>query len=297
MGQVLKEGSKALSSQNWKVFHPDGTHMFTCGEKKANWYLNTNDEFTGCALALKTGEYEITLSFDPKGKGYKKGEVFGLAGRKIQCVVSGEKEGLQRHHIVPYCYRTQLTSEYKSKNHHDVVLVTYKIHEQYEFYATKFKNQLAHEYGVPTLNELNLKYTKLLSEFSESKVRAISKLYSIFNSYGRIPQETINDNLKFVAEVTDISYEKKISKMNYIELWKLYIILKKQYNSQIDEFKIKNGIKYDHGKRLVEKLITHDHIKEFVKRWRTHFIDTMKPKYMPEGWSVDFRVKVDINNN
>lgn len=293
MPQILQLGSRGLSSENWKVYHPDGTHMFTCGERKALWYLsNTNEDDE--PLAKQIGEFEIQFTFEPKGKGYKNHEKFGLVGRKIQCVVSGEENGLQRHHIVPYCYRTHFDEEYKSKNHHDVVLVTHKVHEAYELEATKFKNQLAKEYGVKTLNELNLEYTKVLSKFSENKVRAISKLYAIFSSYGRIPQKVIIDNLKFVSKVTGISYEDKLSKMTYVELWKLYTLIKEHYNEELDEFKRINAPKYDHGKLLVEKLDNHEKIVEFVKRWRNHFVETMQPKYMPEGWSVNFRVKVEI---
>ena len=293
MPQVLKKGSRGLSTENWKVYHPDGTHMFTCGERKANWYLNNTNE-DGKPLAKKIGDYKIQFTFEPKGKGYKKGEVFGLASRVIRCVVSGEENNLQRHHIVPYCYRQHLPDEYKSKNHHDVVLVTNKAHEEYELSATEYKNELAHEYGVPTLNELNLKYTKLLSQFSEDKVKVISKIYAIFSNYGKIPQHVIDDNLKLLSRVTGISYEAKISKMNYIELYWLYSNLKQEYTDEMNKFKEENSIRFDHGKLLVEKLDTHDKIEDFIKKWRKHFIETMNPEYMPKGWSVDFKVKVEI---
>lgn len=290
MAQILK----GLSGENWKVYHPDGTHMFTCGEKKANWYLENLDQKTGLPLATKIGDDEIQLTFEPKGKGYKNNESFGLIGRKVRCVVSGKSDGLQRHHIVPYCYRTHFDNEYKSKNHHDVVLVSHTVHEAYELEATKFKNQLAEEYGVKTLNELNLEYTRLIADYSEDKVKMLSKLYSIFNSYGRIPLEVIQENLKFVSEITGISYKDRISKFNYAQLWKMYVLLKEHYDADLENFKAENSTKFDHGRLLVEKLDSHDKIEEFVKRWRTHFIETMKPKYMPEGWSVDFRVKVEI---
>jgi hypothetical protein len=293
MTQILKLGSKGLSGENWKVFHPDGTHMFTCGKKKANWYLENFDKNTGKPLASQISKFEIKLTFNPKGKGYKKDELFGLAGRKIRCVVSGLPENLQRHHIVPYCYRNHFHNQYKSKNHHDVVLLSNKIHEEYEVEATKFKNQLAEEYGVKTLNELNLEYTRLLSDYSEIKVKMLSKLYSIFSCYGKIPNDAIIENLKLVSEVTGLSYKNQLSKYNYIQLWKLYTILKEHYNQEIENFKYQNAHRFDHGKLLAEKLNDYEKIKDFVIRWRNHFIDTMNPQYMPEGWSVDFRVKIN----
>lgn len=292
MPQVLQQGGKNLNNENWKVYHPNGKHMFTCGERKAEWYLNKIDD-DGKPLAIKTGDFEIQFRFEPKGDGYREGEIFGLAGREMRCVVGGETEGLQRHHIVPYCYRSHFQTEYKSKNHHDVVLITYRNHEAYEIEATKFKNKVAELYDIRTLNELNLEYTKLLCEFSDTKVKTVSKLYALFGSYGKIPHDIVLDNLKFVGEQLGIPYKQLIS-FNYIQLYKLYLELKKRYEVDFQKIKKSNRKEYDHGYHLMKKLDTHEKIEDFVKMWRAHFVQTMKPKYMPEGWSINFRVKVEI---
>jgi len=286
MPQTLKIGSKNLGVENWKVLHPKGHHMFTCSERKATWYLKKD-------LAKKIDDYTIQLTFEPRGYGYAENDVFGLAGREVRCVVTAKEDGLQRHHIVPYCYRTHFPDEYKSKNHHDVVLVTYKVHEEYEKHAFEFKNKMAEIYDVPTLNELNLKYTRLLSDYSSDKVKMLSRLHSIFKNNGNIPPEVIKDNLRHVTEYTDFSFE-KICKLNYLQLYKLYLILRQRHQEEFDLFKEKNKKRYDHGYHVVSKLDTHEKIEEFVKMWRAHFVQTMKPKYMPLGWSIHFRVKVEL---
>jgi len=286
MPQTLKIGSKNLNNENWKVLHPDGHHMFTCGERKATWYLKKG-------LAELKEDYTIKLIFNPKGYGFKNDEIFGLVGREVRCVVTGERNGLQRHHIVPYCYRNHFPLKYKSKNHHDVVLVTYKIHEEYERKAYDFKNQMAIDYGVPTLNELNLEYTKLLCEYSTDKVKMLSRFHSIFKNNKTIPIEIIIENLKHVSQYTDLTVNQLLN-LNYFQLYKLYLILRKTHEKAFEEFKEKNRLKYDHGYHVVKKLDNHEKISEFVKKWRVHFIETMKPKYMPLGWSVDFRVKVEL---
>ena len=287
MAQTLKIGSKNLNTENWKVYHPSGHHMFTCGERKAQWYLDK-----GLAVLMEE-EYSIKLVFEPKGYGFKEDEIFGLAGRELRCVVTGEAEGLQRHHIVPYCYRNHFPEEYKSKNHHDVVLVTYKIHEQYEQFANQYKDQIAQEYGVPTLNQFNLEYTKVLCEFSNKKIKLLSRLHSIFKNKGVMPNNVIYDILNDVSEYTKIPLEKLIV-LNYVQLYKLYLLLKQRHNEEFDLFKEKNKLLYDHGFYVVSKLKTHKEIKEFVRKWRLHFVKTMKPKYMPIGWSVNFKVKVEL---
>jgi len=287
MAQTLKLGSKNLNGENWKVFHPDGHHMFTCGHKKAMWYVEK-----GLAVYGKN-KFEVLLTFEPKGYGYDDNETFGLAGREIRCVVTGERDGLQRHHIVPYCYRTHFPYEYKSKNHHDVVLVTYRIHEEYERHAYDYKNEMSKIYDVPTLNELNLEYTKLLSAHSNGKVKMLSKFHSIFNNYHTIPNEVVLESLMYVSEYIGIPYDKML-KYNYIQLFKLYRMLRERHLDDFETFKEVNRINFDHGYRVVSKLDTHEKIVEFVRMWRTHFIETMNPPYMPIGWSIDFRVKVEL---
>ena len=79
---ILKLGSKNLNAENWEVYHPDGTHMFTCGEKKATWYLERK-------LAERTANGKIMLTFEPKGNGFEANEIFGKSVRETICVVSG----------------------------------------------------------------------------------------------------------------------------------------------------------------------------------------------------------------
>lgn len=286
MPQTLQKGSKGLNVENWKVFSKEGKHMFTCGERKAKWYLDKK-------LATHKDEYEIQLTFTPKGYGYDEGEVFGLSGRIIQCVVSGENDGLQRHHIVPYCYRKWFPEEYKSKNHHDVVLVTYKVHEQYERFANIEKNQIAVDYGVKTLNEYNLQYTKLLCGYSQSKTKMLSRLHSIFRNYGNIPNDVISEILDSVAEHSGFSKE-FLMNLNTIQLLKLYRYLRDKFDKEFDYFKQSTQKEYDHGYHVVKQLDTHEKIRDFVIRWRKHFVDTMNPPYMPDGWRIDFRIRVEL---
>ena len=128
---------------------------------------------------------------------------------------------------------------------------------------------------------------------SSNKVKMLSILHSIFKNNGNIPFKIISDNLKHVSEYTDLSYE-RICDLSHIQLYKLYLILRERHREDFELFKENNRKKYDHGYHVVSKLNSHEKIEEFVKMWRNHFIDHMKPPYMPLGWSVDFRVKVEL---
>lgn len=286
LNNILKIGSKNLSRENWEVYHPNGTHMFTCGEKKAKWYLDRD-------LAFINGDNKIELTFEPKGMGFDDDEIFGKSVRENICVVTGEPHGLQRHHIVPYCYRTYFPEEYKSKNHHDVVLINHEKHSEYEVEASKFKDEIARIYGIKTISELNTEYTKKLREISSTNAIPTALLHSLFMSYGLISERNKMIKLQQISEFTNIPFN-TLCKYNYLQLYKIYLYLKDISDNEKKEYKLDNRKYYDHGYHLSLKLDTDKKIKEFIRLWRKHFVDTMQPKFMPTGWSLDFRFKTKL---
>lgn len=283
---ILKIGGKNLDLENWKVYHPNGRHMFTCGGKKAKWYLKRN-------LAVEIGNFEIKFTFEPKGYGFADNEEFGRVIREAKCVVTGVDYDLQRHHIVPYCYRSQFPEKYKSKNHHDVVLINQDKHAEYELKATEFKDVLAERYGVDTISDYNKEYSLKLREFNKNKTHTLSRINALFKGFGNLSEETIYTNLKFISENTGLTVS-FLKKCTYIQLYKLYCILQEEYTRDLYEFKGQNANLYDHGWHLVQKLNTDTKVVEFVKLWRTHFIETMNPQFMPDGWSINFRHKTRV---
>ena len=44
-----------------------------------------------------------------------------------------------------------------------------------------------------------------------------------------------------------------------------------------------------HGQEVVKKVREEGKLLEFEKTWRQHFLDTMRPQYLPPLWSVDHR--------
>jgi len=283
---ILKVGSGNLNAENWEVYHPNGTHMFTCGEKKAKWYLDRN-------LAKRNGNGKITLTFEPKGNGFHTDEIFGKTVREPICVVSGVKNDLQRHHIVPYCYRTYFPIKYKSKNHHDVVLINHEKHSEYEIQATKYKDVIAEMYGVKTIAEFNLEYTRELRDIGRDNAILLNTIHSIFKTYNRMSPEVKFRKLEIISEYTKINLDVLLG-YNYIQLYKLFTLIKTEHEKNIYDYKVNNRKYYDHGYHVIQKLDSEEKIKEFVRLWRLHFIETMKPKFMPKGWSVNFRIKRNI---
>jgi len=281
---VLNFGSRNLNKESWEIYHPNGKHMFTSGEKKVNWYISRN-------LAKIIGENKIQLTFTPNGIGFNENEKFGRSARKLICVITGKRDNLQRHHITPYSYRRFLNKKYKSRNHHDVVLINQKEHIKYEKKANEFKDKIAEQYNIKTIKNLNEEFYNNLNKIKKEYSVLLSALKFLFKTHNNnnYNNEKIN-KLKFISENCKISYEFLI-KCNYIQLYKLYLLIKNEQKNQILIYRNNNKNKYDHGYLIVEKLNTEKKIKHFVKLWRKHFIKTTKPKYMPYGWSVNFRIK------
>lgn len=284
---VLKVGSRNFNIENWIVYHPNGKHMFTCGEKKAKWYIDKG-------LADYYGDYAIKFKFIPKGNGFEDNEIFGRALRKPICVVSGMYDQLQRHHITPYCYRTYFPEKFKSKNHHDVVLINCDLHAEYEQHANEFKDEIARMYGVKTISEFNLEYSRILKNVGRDEGIAINNIHAIIKGYNKLSEEKKIEKLQNISFLTEIHFN-TLSNYNYYQMLKLYLYLKDKHFNEVEEFKKQNIRKlYDHGYHVVKKLNTESKIEEFVKLWRKHFIETMNPQYMPVGWSIDFRVKTKL---
>lgn len=248
---MSKSYSKKNIYGNYQVLSPDGILMFRCDEKKANWYLNRN-------LAEKNNENTIKLKFKPKGLGnHNKG--FGLSEMKNICVNCGKLTELNRHHVVPYCYRKYFPLEIKSHNFHDVLSLCVDCHESYERKADELKSKLASIYNAPVNGELEtksdlVKYIKiagtLLSDTSNIPKDRINMLKNEIKSYFGIKRLT-NKRLKFLSEIKS------------------------------------TVIKKTHGEMVISKV---DDIQKFVEMWREHFITNNDCKHLPENWNIKNKI-------
>jgi hypothetical protein len=174
-----------------------------------------------------------------------------------------------------------------------VVLINHERHSEYEQEATKYKDVIAEMFDVKTITESNMEYTFKLREIGKDNAILLNTVHSIFKTYGKIPHALKLEKLNTISIATGIPYE-TVCNYNYIQLYKMYLLLRDEHIKEQSEFKLGNRIKYDHGYHVVQKLDTEEKIMSFVKLWRNHFIETTNPQFMPTGWSVDFRIKTNI---
>lgn len=253
------------------VYSKYGQFMFYCDQRRAKWYLKKG---LGDIIFQNQSRLEIKLNIDTAGPGPN--DEFSSYEILQRCVVCGTVENLTKHHVVPTCYRKFFPIEYKSRISHDVVIICESHHHIYEDYANILKDRLADKYNIPNLQQCS----QMQSPTGNPLLKKLSSTKSLCNVY-------ISDTLK----------QKEISQKIIDKLYNLNIDIKtadihqilKDIDSKIETIKSVSST-IDHGQMLVSKL---EDIDKFIRYWRKHFLSIMKPNYMPKGWSVGYRTKLN----
>lgn len=237
---------------NCHVQNPDGVHIFNCGEKKARWYLKRN-----LAVVIEQNPFTIRLTFIPHGNGHANDD-FYLQERDNICVCCGSSAELTKHHVVPFMYRKFFTENLKDHTSYDILPLCYECHENYEEHAQQFKRELAIEYAAPKTE------IKTLDVELKNVCMAASALLLHKTSIPLVRQE-------YLMEVLRKYYGREVVETELQEIANI------RYNVDRPEYK-------PEGQVVVERL---EDIEVFVKRWRRHFLLTLKPEYMPQHWTPD----------
>ncbi len=246
------------------VCAPDLTFMHRTNLNHVQWYL-TRDLAEVHEIDDQGNILSIVLKFEPKGRGdfermEHSGDVFHMCEKQNVCVVSGEQDWtlLTKHHIIPMIYRKWFPKEYKEHNYHDIVLITIDAHYEYERKADILRDQIARELNLPTLNEFNKRKGK------DYDLLRLAR-YLLNGS-----QDADFDSLIY----TLWKFEEKTGIKPLGENLRQYI---REKSKELKDFEFGYGkLVYDH---IVDK-------QAFIERWRQHFVDTMKPQFMPKGWLV-----------
>lgn len=244
----MSQAAKTPPYGNWKVLNPRGDLMFRSEEKRAQWYLKRN-------LAKIVSENVIQLLFEPNGHGHV-GDHYYLNEKHNRCVVCGGIEDLTKHHVIPRCYRRYFPDKIKSHTSYDVMPLCIPCHERYEESAFRLKQKIAVEYGMPVGGSAQCVDEKLW------KVRKAAG--ALDRSSHTMPPERKEELLQ---------------------------LLREHYGKQDltdEEIKVAAGVDHRlpythvyHGEYVISKT------DGFVARWRSHFVQTMNPQFLPDGWTLD----------
>lgn len=253
------KANKAVSSKNFYEFirmeNHKGEFMNYSSSKRAKWYMERN-------LAEWVDSKTFRLKFEPKGNGkshidYYKEQV------ENRCVCCGIYENMTRHHVFPYMFKSRLPVQYKSRSNYDILPVCSSCHESYERVADLLKRDLEQKVTKETSIAIDKDEIKKIKSVLASR-RFLEQYDTYPEFYKYVPLEKVKEHEKNASQdIDETLFEKSVLNKKY---W---------------------------VEKLMESLV-HDEEKlfEFVKMWRQHFIDTMKPQYMPKLWVVDMELEV-----
>ncbi|KAJ3139299.1 hypothetical protein HDU90_000665 [Geranomyces variabilis] len=252
---------------NCTVFSPNGVPMFRASRKKLDWYLSRG-------LAETIDNTSIRLIFEPAGMGHALNdeETYFLEDKLNICVGCGSEDSLTAHHIVPLQYRRHMPLEIKSHYSIDVVLLCVVCHDAYEQHAAELKLSLAEAHQAP-LNGVGLIIH-----------RETRKLHSDINAMllsrepgSRIPPERARELENSVRAALSVPANSAIPDEAIQEALDRPVLVKGE------DFK-------SHGEMVIN-LLSDAELDDFCRRWRAHFLEHVRPRFLSEAWRVDGPVR------
>lgn len=248
---MLMHLSKPLYA-NCVILTPDDKILCRSGERRMQWYLDH-----GLAEKVCDDPPTIRLNFPPAGRGDSE-DPYMLADKSNVCVVCGTAESLTRHHVLPYCYRIHFSEENKSHTSYDILPVCVPCHEDYEHHARLLRKAIIAELRIEENDGV---------EMDAGAFKAIKAANAIKRHGAKIPPERV-DELR--ARIMAHCGKTELTEEDIDAAAKLEWIVRENFSCA--------------SKKVVE---SQKSIDEFAKRWREHFVATMKPRHMPPHWRAD----------
>lgn len=245
---------------NCQLLAPDYQMLCTCDTRKAQWYLDKQ-----LAEMVSENPLIIRLKFEPSGRP-ESSENYYLQEKDNICVVCGKPEDYLRKNVIPHEYRKYFPSLMKDHVSHDILLMCPPCHQKACNYDISLRQQLALECDASMTGG---SCTKSSINHKLAKIRSAAK--ALVTSKHKIPaarKEELESFLKENLQVEELTDE---SLRNCINM----------------EVRVYNPDYTPHGQIVVEYMKKHNRLLDFQRRWRTHFLETMKPKFLPAKWSVD----------
>ncbi len=285
---------------NITMLDPQGQALSKISKKKSRWYVKKGLAYfviNGADGSIRTstsliknddGEDEefqfIQLKFEPKARSAD--EDYGKSTKQNICVACGETEHQMRFYIVPFAYRHLFPHRYKSHISHDIVSLCANCHLRCGQQTQIRMNELEDRY---------MPQKKYSTNHELYKVR--SSALALMNWRHKIPLEKIIQHEQIVkqylvdqGDLEDVSCMSSNGNSNSNE--SELLIPKDLLQKAIDvDCQVLNPNFVPGPELVVQDLIGDDEkLSNFIRDWRQFFLDTMHPRHLPKGWSVDYPV-------
>ncbi|XP_055604403.1 exonuclease 3'-5' domain-containing protein 2-like [Uranotaenia lowii] len=251
---------------------PDGEVLSTCDRKKAEWYVRKEL----AEIVPDQPNYTIRLKFEPKGRSVGDvGQYYQMA-KENRCVVCGEKNSFIRKNVVPRDYRKHFPLVMKEHNSHDVLLLCAPCHRTSNMSDDNMRLKLAAICSAPYTSKENPKEVRVESM---KDLRKIAKAL-LFGT--QIPEERRRSLEGRMRKLLPLGTEITENLLN------IYANISTC---------VPNGDYFSQGQKVADYYrIQPGGLSELERMWREHFLRTMKPKFLPELWSVEHNYKrLEIN--
>ncbi|XP_019618501.1 PREDICTED: exonuclease 3'-5' domain-containing protein 2-like [Branchiostoma belcheri] len=247
---------------NCQLRAPDGTLLCTIDRKKVQWYLQKD-----LGELVSEDPLTIQLKFEPSGRPSSQDDQYYLSVKENVCCVCGRSESYIRKNVVPHEYRRHFPRAMKDHLSHDVLLLCTVCHQQTSYHDNRLRNQIAREFNAPLGSEDNVKF---LEDPVRRKARTAAK--ALLRDNNKIPAERKSE---LETQVKEHYNTEELTTSMLAEAASL-------------ETRIENENFVPHAEKVVRSLLERENgLVSFEKRWRRHFLDNMKPQFLPPLWSVD----------
>lgn len=244
---------------------PDNQPLCTCDKKKAKWYLDK-----GIGVLESEDPFVVRLLFEPSGRPDSKQDYY-LTAKENLCVVCGKADSYIRKNIVPHEYRRHFPAEMKDHNSHDILLLCTSCHAASNVHDGALKQRLAEEFAAPQGCEDGVRQ---LEDPERRRVRSAAR--ALLTAGDCLPRQRRDGLQAVVRNFLDLKEEQELSS----EDLQLAAGLETRI---LNEAYVPHGLKVVrvHAERGLEGLMA------LERRWRQHFLSSMRPLHLPPLWSVD----------
>lgn len=172
---------------------------------------------------------------------------------------------------------------------HDVLLLCADCHQRSSMYDERLRQELAELCNAPLPGQKN--GTKEIRLESMAEIRKAAR--ALLNFAAKIPPERKQElEQRLLTLLNSLGSEGDASSEapNEPQITELTPALLEEY-SNID-VSVRNELYCAHGERVVEHYKkTPGGLMQLERRWRENFLQTMRPKHLPQLWSVDHNYK------
>lgn len=249
---------------NCQLVAPDGELLCSCDKGKAEWYI-----YKGLGEKISDDPFTVQLNFEPSGRPTLD-NVFYTKEKSNQCVVCGKMENFHRKLVVPSEYRKYFPNLMKKNLSHDVLLLCVLCHKKSNILDLQMREKLAIMCDAPLGCKKNIKFKS-----NPEVARVKSAATALRVSGDKIPEARRKELQKIILNYFDVP---EISED----------LLENAYNLETNTL---NEAFVPHGLKVYQYFCQNGGLIEFEKLWRQHFLDTMKPQFLPSMWSVEHNHK------